>query len=139
MTGKRPETGLGRRTGDVVPEAEAAFDGTERRKAPGRRASVRARSLLTGKIIVDDGAVSHDCVIRNLSTRGARVRIAGAVNLPASVGLLVVREGLLFDARIAWRRGEEIGLAFTAKHDLRTDVDPAHRGARALWTALAPL
>jgi hypothetical protein len=139
MTDRRPETGLGRRSTDLAQEGEADFGGPDRRKVLNRRTSPRARSLLTGKIIIADGAVSHDCVIRNVSTRGARVRIAGAVNLPAAVGLLVVREGLLFDAKIAWRRGEQIGLAFTGQHDLRKGADPAHRGARALWAALAPL
>jgi hypothetical protein len=138
MDRDRQQTGLGRRSADIGPKVEAPYTGAERR-AVARRASPRARSLLTGKIVIDDASVSHDCVIRNLSAKGARVRLAGAINLPGAVGLLVVKEGLLFDATIAWRRGEQIGLAFTGQHDLRTDADPAHRGARALWAALAPL
>jgi hypothetical protein len=138
MDRDRQQTGLGRRSVDIGPKADTAYKGAERR-VTGRRGDLRARSLLTGKIVIGDATVSHDCVVRNLSARGARVRLAGAVNLPGTVSLLVVREGLLFDATIAWRRGEQIGLAFTGQHDLRTDADPAHRGARALWTALAPL
>lgn len=138
MDRDRQQTGLGRRSVDIGPKADTAYKGAERRVI-GRRGDLRARSLLTGKIVIGDATVSHDCVVRNLSARGARVRLAGAVNLPGTVSLLVVREGLLFDATIAWRRGEQIGLAFTGQHDLRTDADPAHRGARALWTALAPL
>ena len=139
MDRDRQQTGLGRRSVDTGPIAEAGYKGAERRTGVVRRAGARARSLLTGKIVIGDGAVSHDCVIRNFSARGARVRLAGTINLPSAVALLVVKEGLLFDATVAWRRGEQIGLAFSGQHDLRTDVDPAHRGARALWTALAPL
>ena len=138
MDRERQQTGLGRRSADIGPKTETGYTGVERRSTV-RRADLRARSLLTGKIIIGDASASHDCVVRNLSAKGARVRLAGAVNLPGAVSLLVVREGLLFDATIAWRRGEQLGLAFTGQHDLRNDDDPAHRGARALWTALAPL
>ncbi|HEY3889547.1 MAG TPA: PilZ domain-containing protein [Caulobacteraceae bacterium] len=139
MTGKIGEKPLGRRTLDIAPQADPAFAGDDRRTGAVRRGGPRARSLLTGKIIIGDGRESHDCVVRNLSSKGARVRIGGAINLPGAVGLLVVKEGLLFDAAIAWRRGDQIGLTFSGRHDLRHDVDPAHRQARALWTALSPL
>jgi len=139
MTSRIAEKGLGRRTLDTSPQDEPAFGGANRRAGVVRRGGPRARSLLTGKIIIGDGRESHDCVVRNLSAKGARVRIAGAVNLPGAVGLLVVKEALLFDAAIAWRRGDQIGLTFSGQHDLRDDVDPAHRGARALWAALSPL
>jgi hypothetical protein len=37
---------------------------------------------------------------------------------------------------VAWRRGDEAGLVFKDRHDLRTDVDPVRRHVRALWTEL---
>jgi hypothetical protein len=138
MTSKTADKALGRRTLDIPPHNEPAFDGADLRTGMVRRAAPRARSLLTGKIIIGDGRESHDCVVRNLSATGAHVRIAGAVNLPGTVGLLVVKEALLFDAAIAWRRGDLIGLTFSAQYDLREDKDPAHRQARALWTAMSP-
>jgi hypothetical protein len=138
MTSRIGDKALGRRTLDVPPHVEPAFDGPDKRTGMVRRAAPRARSLLTGKIIIGDGRESHECVVRNLSATGAHVRIAGAVNLPGTVGLLVVKEALLFDATIAWRRGDQIGLTFTASYDLREDKDPAHRQARALWKALSP-
>jgi hypothetical protein len=137
MTSKIGEKALGRRTLDVPPHDEPAFDGPDKRTGMVRRAAPRARSLLTGKIIIGDGRESHECVVRNLSATGAHVRIAGAVNLPGTVGLLVVKEALLFDATIAWRRNDQIGLTFTARYDLREDKDPAHRQARALWKAMS--
>ena len=139
MTNKIGEKALGRRTLDIAPHNQSAFDGPDQRTGMVRRAAPRTRSLLTGKIIIGDGRESHDCVVRNLSATGAHVRLAGAVNLPGTVGLLVVKEGLLFDAAIAWRRGDQIGLTFSGQHDLRNDTDPAHRQARALWAALSPL
>ena len=49
---------------------------------------------------------------------------------------MLIRDGLLFDAAVAWRRGDEAGLVFKAPHDLRTDTDPALHRVRALWTEL---
>jgi hypothetical protein len=133
------QKGIGRRAVDTDPAAQADYAGAERRTGETRRLGVRSRSLLTGKIVLDDGAVSYDCVIRNLSIKGARVRISNSIGLPGEVGLLVVKEGLLFEAVIAWRRGDQIGLTFAGQHDLRENTNPAYRGVRALWAALAPL
>jgi hypothetical protein len=96
------------------------------------------RALLSGKIIIGNGLMSPDCVIRDLSPGGARVRVPRTIELPSRVGLLVIKDGLLFDAIVAWRRDDEAGLAFSGQHDIRGDIDPAHRGVRALWAELTP-
>jgi hypothetical protein len=102
-----------------------------------RRAMHRARALLSGKILVGNGSVSSDCVIRDLSVNGARVRISNAIGLPRTVTLLAIKDGLLFDATVIWRRGGELGLTFFARKDMRSDADPALRRVRALWMSLA--
>jgi hypothetical protein len=109
------------------------YAGSERRSAP------RARSLLAGKIVVGDGSISFDCIIRDLSANGARVRLSRAIGLPRAVALLAIKDGLLFDAAVSWRIGDDVGLAFSGQSDLRRDRDPAHLGVRRLWTSLAPL
>ena len=103
-----------------------------------RRARVRHRTLLAGKIIVADGYISADCTILDLSDSRARGRIPGSVILPPPLGLLIVRDGVFYDAAIAWRRADHTGLVFNARHDLRTDEDPGRRGARAIWRESAP-
>ena len=113
-----------------MPEPVEAYGGQD------RRAGQRLRTLLAGKIISGDGYISADCVIRDLSLEGARVDVSRAVRLPPPVALMLIRDGLLFDAAVAWRRGDEAGLVFKDQHDLRTDVDPVRRHVRALWTEL---
>ena len=103
-----------------------------------RRTVYRARALLAGKIIVSDGVMSADCLIRNLSAVGAHVRVSASVELPRAIGLLLIREGVLFDATVVWRNGDKAGLAFTGQHDLGADRDARRRGARALWAELTP-
>jgi hypothetical protein len=127
---------LGRRAIDLGHASPAKYGGAERRTGLARRDDRRARSLMSGKVVVGDGQMSVDCVIRNLSSRGARVSVPRSIDLPGAVGLLIVREGLFCEASVAWRRGDLTGLAFRARHDLRKDRDPSRRGVRALWSAM---
>jgi hypothetical protein len=87
--------------------------------------------------VTAEGLNVLDCIIRDFSSGGARLRISAATTLPPNLGLLVIKEGLLFDATVAWRRGDETGLVFVRQYDLRGDVDPARRGICALWSQLA--
>jgi hypothetical protein len=100
------------------PMVTAPYAGSERRDGP------RVETSLPGKIISGDGFLSPACVVCDLSPRGARVRIAGGIRLPPPVALLLTEEGLLFDAAVAWRRGDETGLVLKGCRDLLTDVRP---------------
>ena len=100
----------------------SATDG-DRRSGVERRADFRARTLVVGKILI--GETLTDCIVRNLSVRGAQVRVPGAGDLPPSIQLLLPGENLLFDATIVWRNGDKIGVRFNAHHDLRRDADSA--------------
>jgi len=135
---ERGQNRFGTRRQRPSPENDLGQPASEPHTGDERRAGHRARALLSGKVIIGNGLMSPDCVIRDLSDGGARVRISGSIELPDAVGLLVIRDGLLFDATLAWRRGDETGLAFAGRHDVRGDVDPAHRAVHRLWKELAP-
>ncbi len=126
---------LGRRGSDHG-EVSPKYVGPERRASQGRRVDLRARSLMTGKVIVGDCEMSADCVIRNLSSRGARVTLPRTVELPSTVGLLIVREGVYCEAAVAWRKGDQLGLTFRGRRDLKQNSDPELRLVRALWSAM---
>ena len=125
------------RRGSDLGGAAGDYAGADRRAGLGRRTEQRARSLMSGKIIVGDCELSVDCVIRNLSAQGARVSAPPGIELPDAVGLLIVRDGLYWDAAVAWRKGDELGLTFRGvRHELESNTDPALRSVRALWAAL---
>jgi hypothetical protein len=123
-----PSTGLADEAGS------SELDNRQPRKAE-RRVVSRARSRMAGKIIIGHGSI--DCVVQNLSTRGARVRVRGYVVLPPAFGLLLMSEGLLFDAAIIWRSRGNLGLKFAGRYDLRSDRDPSRAITRAVWKAWA--
>jgi hypothetical protein len=132
MFAERTEPGLPPRSS---PPGRAT---TARRVGVERRGVHRARALLSGKVIVGNGSISADCIIRDLTRNGARVRISRGIGLPEDVALLVIKDGLLFEASVIWRRGDELGLVFNDRRDLRRDSDPSRMGVRALWASLAP-
>ncbi len=101
-----------------------------------RRAEPRIRTFLEGQIVSGDGFISVGCTIRDLSLTGARVTVSHEARLPPPVALMLLRDGLLFDAAVAWRRGDETGLVLKGQHDLYTDLAPVRRQVRALWVEL---
>jgi PilZ domain len=138
MIGESAPLGFGRRSAGPSPTDSPVHGVVEDdRPVDNRRRASRPRTLLAGKIIAKEGLSILDCTIRDFTSSGARVRISAATALQPKVSLLVIKEGLLFEANVAWRHGDETGLSFIGQYDLRGDVDPAHKGARALWAALS--
>lgn len=73
----------------------------------------RNRVLNGGKLIVSDGKGLIDCVIRDMSETGARVRMSNPTVLPMKIEMLVVKNNMLYPAEIRWNRKSEAGLQFT--------------------------
>ncbi len=98
-----------------------------------KRRAARRRVLYSGKLVNDDASSTIDCVIRDLSETGAKVRLAGSTPVPAEVWLIEVREGLAFRCRVAWRASPELGLEFTSSHDLKDAATPELRMLKRIW------
>ena len=77
----------------------------------------RQRVLKGGKIIFADGNSVVDCVIRNLSVAGARLVVPTTVGLPQEFTLLDSHSGRSYIAKVAWRRGETMGVEFSDPPD----------------------
>ena len=69
------------------------------------------REILTkGKI--KNGQCWHDCLIINLSVRGAKIRIDSAFQQGGDVLLQIGNFGE-FDGVVAWHNAQDIGITFT--------------------------
>jgi two-component system cell cycle response regulator len=73
----------------------------------------RYRVLNGGKLIVNDGQSVIDCVIRDMSEGGAKVRLTIPTMLPKQLEMLVVKNNMLYPAEVRWNRNSEAGLQFT--------------------------
>jgi hypothetical protein len=87
------------------------------------RSAARGRTFLAAKISWDDGAFSLDCVMRDLSESGARLRLPASRAVPTSFYLLEVRTGEIWEVQVAWRRYPDIGVTFV--RNCRDDPEPS--------------
>lgn len=107
--------------------------------ADDRRGKTRQRTLLRGRICYGDHSViSMDCVIRNISADGALLSVPGSAPLPSEFTLLHVVEGVSYDAHLAWRKGDLVGVALGDRHDLKGVVEAQLQALRGIWLELAP-
>jgi hypothetical protein len=79
-----------------------------------RRSSRRSKSFLRGFVYVsrEQGALS--CLIRDLSDKGARIIFSDSVTLPHTFDLYIPQRDQTLRAKVRWRHGDEVGLAFAA-------------------------
>ena len=68
--------------------------------------------MRSGKIATLQNRFLSDCQIFDRSDMGARVRLAGRMELPDHVRLFDDELQALFTTRIIWRAGNEVGLRF---------------------------
>lgn len=83
---------------------------------------------MQGRIVFNNQSSTLDCVIRNLSQSGAKLELSGSVTVPDRFELMIPRKGEIRRARIVWRRGELMGIAF--EDALEQAPDPASMAAR---------
>lgn len=79
-----------------------------------RRSSTRVRSFLGGKIVFNNPNSTIDCLVRNVSSTGARVLLSDTVTIPDEFDLHIARKGQSYRARLAWRKVDEFGVEFIA-------------------------
>lgn len=100
--------------GDVTPSEPQG----EKQEDPRRSVYVAAR--------LTSGEDTIDCQILNISTGGAKLRIKHAGEIDAEVVLTIESHGT-FPARVAWRKGDQMGLEF---------LGDRARAARLVWDLL---
>lgn len=76
------------------------------------RKTPRTRSLLGARVIFNRRSSTMDCVVRNISTGGAMLLFTDAVDLPETFELEISQRQRTYAARVMWRHGKRIGVAF---------------------------
>ena len=79
-----------------------------------RRNSRRLKSFLRGFVYFDKRRGAMSCLVRDLSVEGARIIFSEAVTIPDMINLHIPQKNQTLRARVTWRRGDEIGLGFSA-------------------------
>lgn len=76
-----------------------------------RRKSGRSRVLKSAKLVLDRSAII-DCVVRNLTNKGARLQIANTVDLPRAFEMTFDGGYSIRPCRLVWRTVTETGVEF---------------------------
>jgi PilZ domain-containing protein len=76
-----------------------------------KRSTPRQRTLKGGRIVFNNARSTFDCVIRNLSDKGARLEVASVIGMPDSFDLMLP-DGTKRACQVIWRKPKEIGVAF---------------------------
>lgn len=101
-----------------------------------RRAQARRRTLLAARLASGDPVVILPCGVRNLSDHGAEIELESPALLQPPFSLLMLRDGVVHEARLAWAWGRSAGLQFTASHPSDLPPPPSAKVLRSLWTTL---
>lgn len=70
------------------------------------------RAFLQARIVFNNGMSTLDCLIRDLSEGGAKLKMSDSVALPDRFDLYIVKKDETRRAKLQWRAGDEIGVAF---------------------------
>jgi hypothetical protein len=76
-----------------------------------KRGAARQRVLKRGTLTFHDGG-GIDCVVRSISSNGARVDIASPVGLPKSFTLVIEADKFIRRCHAVWKNEKQIRVAF---------------------------
>ena len=103
-------------------------------ETPGNnRQELRRRALLSGCVVYGPAELTVNCTIADISSAGARLRFSTPEPLVEPLYLIDLSHGLAFKARVAWRKDNVVGLAFSEYLDLSKPNQDAPRVLRRLW------
>jgi hypothetical protein len=81
-----------------------------------RRQSVRDKVMYGGVAEIGERGTTRDCIVRNISDRGATIEFSNVVQLPKEqISLRIARKGRSFLAKVVWWRDNFVGVAFRAE------------------------
>jgi hypothetical protein len=88
-----------------------------------RRQNAREKVIYGGVAEVDERGATRDCVVRNISEKGARLEFNNVVKLPKEqISLTIARKGRSFLAKIIWWRDNFVGVAFSSEQPYELPV-----------------
>ena len=82
---------------------------------PDRRQNARDKVIYGGVAEIGERGVTRDCVVRNISEKGAHIEFSNVIKLPKQqMSLTIARKGRSFLAKVIWWRDNFVGVAFSS-------------------------
>ena len=81
-----------------------------------RRQNTRDKVMYGGVADIGERGATRDCIVRNISERGATIEFSNVFKLPKEqMSLRIARKGRSFLAKVIWWRDNFVGVAFRAE------------------------
>ena len=81
-----------------------------------RRQNARDKVISGGFAEIGERGAVRDCVVRNISEKGASLEFSNVIKLPKQqISLTITRKGRSFLAKIIWWRDNFVGVAFSSQ------------------------
>ena len=93
-----------------------------------RRTSARQKSFLQGRVYFNNRRSSVDCLIRDYSEAGARLKFSEGLAVPDAIELYIPNKEEVRRARVEWRSGNEMGISFAEEARAPSTVPEAPQG-----------
>lgn len=99
-----------------------------------RRRATRQKSLLRGLVYLGNSPSAVNCLVRDVSETGARLKFAGPITVPDMLELHIPTKNQVLRGKVRWREPEEIGIAFLTENAVGggspSEADLAYRVER---------
>jgi len=80
-----------------------------------KRRETREPITKSASICIEETGQVIACTLRDIHSRGARMSVASHAGIPDVFVLKCRQEGINNKARVAWRRGYELGVCFSSR------------------------
>jgi PilZ domain-containing protein len=79
-----------------------------------KRTAVRQKTLLRGFVYFGGSPTAAECVVRDISETGARLKFQNPPTAADTLDLHIPVKGQTIRATLKWAKGDEVGIAFLA-------------------------
>jgi hypothetical protein len=97
-----------------------------------RRAIVRQKSLLQARIYLNHRRSSIDCVLRDATKTGGRLKLHESTALPKLFEIYVPSKDRYLQARAVWHRGHYVGVSWEEEEELDPTAAVPNRSVELL-------
>jgi hypothetical protein len=104
-----------------------------------RRALIRHKTFIKGRIYFNNRLTSMDCIVRDVTEKGARLQVSESVALPDAFELYLPNKDEHFRAQAQWRKGDQLGISWTPDSAFRHKAEGGGYSERALADRIARL
>jgi hypothetical protein len=83
-------------------------------KMPESRRADRIKSFLRAQILFNHRMTTIDCLIKNISSDGARIEVGKTISIPTEFEIYIPHKNKTHSARMVWRDANAMGIEFIA-------------------------